>query len=49
MKCKKSPILETENFDRNWNFRNISKNFVFVSVQNQEDIVETDNIIDMRK
>ena len=34
---------KTENFDKNWNIREIYKIFFTVSVQNQEDIVESDN------
>ena len=36
-------ILKTENFDKYWNFREIFKIFFAVSVQNHEDIVESDN------
>ena len=43
MKCKESSILKTENFDKNWNFREIFKIFFAVLVQNHEDIVESDN------
>ena len=43
MKCEESSILKTENFDKNWNFLEIFKFFFAVSVQNLEDIVESDN------
>ena len=43
MKCKVFSILKTENLDKNWNFRVIFKIFFAVSVQNHEDIVESDN------
>ena len=35
-------ILKTENIDKNWNFREIFKIVFAVSVQNYEDIVESD-------
>ena len=38
-----SSILKTEHFDKNWNFREIFKIFSAVSVQNHEDIIESDN------
>ena len=43
MKCEESSILKTENFDKNWNL--IFKIFLAVSVQNHEDVVESDNIM----
>ena len=45
MKCEESSILKTENFDKNWNFWKIFKIFFAVSVQNHEDIVESDYIM----
>ena len=45
MKCKESSILKTENVDKNWNFQEIFKIFFAYSVQNHEDIVESDNNI----
>ena len=43
MKCKKSSILKTENFDKKLKFSRNFQDFFSVSVQNQEDIVESDN------
>ena len=43
MKCKESSILKTENFDKTEIFKIFKKKFFAVSVQNHEDIVESDN------
>ena len=38
-------ISKTDNFDKNWNFSELFKIFFAVSVQNPEDIVESDNTV----
>ena len=43
MKCEESSILKTENFDEKVIFEKFSRFFFAVSVQNHEDIVESDN------
>ena len=45
MKCEESLILKTENFDKMKFSRNFQDLFFAVSVQNHEDIVESDNNI----
>ena len=42
-KYEESSILKTENFDKNWIFREIFKIFIASSFQNHENIVKSDN------
>ena len=44
MKCEKSSILETENFDKNWNFQEIFKIFSLFQFKIIE-ILESDNYV----